>query len=128
MVKNLIGRLFNSSSHFRSFCKYLCFSSHSSYRKEKKIKTKQSKRDEAMLGFENSGKLLKLLHGGEERTIEEIVSDFNTIFSPSLRFYACSALELLLDPKALLLLYIRAFFLLLLLFVSRQFCRFYMIG
>ncbi|CAA2960088.1 Hypothetical predicted protein [Olea europaea subsp. europaea] len=52
-----------------------------------------------MLGFENSGKLLKLLHGGEERTIEEIVSDFNTIFSPSLRFYACSALELLLDPK-----------------------------
>lgn len=81
-----------------------------------------------MLGFENSGKLLKLLHGGEERTIEEIVSDFNTIFPPSLHFYACSALELLLDPKALLLLYIRAFFLLLLLFVSRQFCRFYMIG
>ncbi|CAI9753546.1 unnamed protein product [Fraxinus pennsylvanica] len=52
-----------------------------------------------MLGFENSGKLLRLLHGGEERTIEEIVSDFNTIFPPSLRFYACFALELLLDPK-----------------------------
>ncbi|KAL3844964.1 hypothetical protein ACJIZ3_002367 [Penstemon smallii] len=53
-----------------------------------------------MLGFEDSGKLLRLLSGGEERTFEEIVSDFNSSFPPSLHFYACSALEFLTtDPK-----------------------------
>ncbi|CAA2955064.1 bidirectional sugar transporter SWEET17 [Olea europaea subsp. europaea] len=59
-----------------------------------------------MIGFENAGKLLRLLHGGEERTVQEIMSDFNTIFPPSLHFYACPALELLLDPETLLPLFI----------------------
>ncbi|KAG8383326.1 hypothetical protein BUALT_Bualt04G0000900 [Buddleja alternifolia] len=48
-----------------------------------------------MLGFEDSGKLLRLLSGGEERSIEEIVFDFNSKFPPSLHFYACSALDFL---------------------------------
>lgn len=55
-----------------------------------------------MLGFEDSGKLLKLLHGGEETAMEAIVSDFNSKFPRSLHLYACSSLALLLeDPKAI---------------------------
>ncbi|XP_022841579.1 CCR4-NOT transcription complex subunit 11 isoform X1 [Olea europaea var. sylvestris] len=55
-----------------------------------------------MLGFEDSGKLLKLLHGGEETAMEAIVSDFNSKFPRSLHLYACSSLALLLeDPKCL---------------------------
>ncbi|KAL3845935.1 hypothetical protein ACJIZ3_003338 [Penstemon smallii] len=57
-----------------------------------------------MLGFQDSGKLLMLLNGGEERTLEEIVLDFNSKFTHSLEFYACSALDLLLtEPKEKLL-------------------------
>ncbi|XP_075519291.1 uncharacterized protein LOC142553153 [Primulina tabacum] len=57
-----------------------------------------------MLGFDDSAKLLTLLNGGEERTLEQIVSDFNTNFPRSVHLYACSALEFLLsDPKEKLL-------------------------
>ncbi|PIN00054.1 hypothetical protein CDL12_27442 [Handroanthus impetiginosus] len=53
-----------------------------------------------MLGFEDCGKLLRLLNGGEQRTFEEIIADFNSEFPPSLHFYMCSALEFLTaDPK-----------------------------
>ncbi|KAL0397159.1 UNVERIFIED_CONTAM: CCR4-NOT transcription complex subunit [Sesamum calycinum] len=54
-----------------------------------------------MLGFEDCGKLLRMLNGGEERTIEEIVADFNSKFPRSVQFCACSALDFLTaDPKA----------------------------
>ncbi|XP_073060499.1 uncharacterized protein [Primulina eburnea] len=57
-----------------------------------------------MLAFEDSGKLLGMLNGGEERTLEQIVADFNSKFPRSLHLYACSALEFLLsDPKEKLL-------------------------
>ncbi|KZV21794.1 hypothetical protein F511_02952 [Dorcoceras hygrometricum] len=57
-----------------------------------------------MLGFEESGKLLRLLNGGEERTLEHIVADFNSSLPRSLHLSACSALEFLLsDPKEKLL-------------------------
>ncbi|KAL0380336.1 UNVERIFIED_CONTAM: CCR4-NOT transcription complex subunit [Sesamum angustifolium] len=54
-----------------------------------------------MLGFEDCGKLLRMLNGGEERTIEEIVADFSSKFPRSVQFCACSALDFLTaDPKA----------------------------
>ncbi|KAH6819555.1 CCR4-NOT transcription complex subunit [Perilla frutescens var. frutescens] len=53
-----------------------------------------------MLGFEDCGKLLRLLSGGEDTTVEEIVSEFNSKFPRSMHFYACSALDFLTtDPK-----------------------------
>ncbi|KAK4414022.1 CCR4-NOT transcription complex subunit [Sesamum alatum] len=53
-----------------------------------------------MLGFEDCGKLLRMLSGGEERTIEEIVADFNSKFPRSVQFCVCSALDFLTaDPK-----------------------------
>ncbi|KAH6771942.1 CCR4-NOT transcription complex subunit [Perilla frutescens var. hirtella] len=53
-----------------------------------------------MLGFEDCGKLLRLLSGGEDTTVDEIVSEFNSKFPRSMHFYACSALDFLTtDPK-----------------------------
>lgn len=53
-----------------------------------------------MLGFEDCGKLLRLLSGGEEKTVDEIVAEFSSKFPRSLHFYACSALDFLTaDPK-----------------------------
>ncbi|GFP91745.1 ccr4-not transcription complex subunit 11 [Phtheirospermum japonicum] len=53
-----------------------------------------------MLGFEDCGKLLRLINGGEDKTIEEIVADFKSNFSGVLQFYACAALDLLTsNPK-----------------------------
>ncbi|XP_047945539.1 CCR4-NOT transcription complex subunit 11-like isoform X1 [Salvia hispanica] len=53
-----------------------------------------------MLGFEDCGKLLRLLSAGENKTVEEIVAEFNSKFPRSLHFYACSALDFLTtDPK-----------------------------
>ncbi|XP_047945401.1 CCR4-NOT transcription complex subunit 11-like isoform X1 [Salvia hispanica] len=57
-----------------------------------------------MLGFEDCGKLLRLLSAGEDKTVEEIVAEFNSKFPRSLHFYACSALDFLTtDPKEKLL-------------------------
>ncbi|KAL7152627.1 hypothetical protein ABFS83_04G110800 [Erythranthe nasuta] len=57
-----------------------------------------------MLGFDDCGKLLRLINGGEEKTIEEIMADFNANFPTSNHFYACSALEFLTtNPKEKLL-------------------------
>ncbi|KAL0429720.1 UNVERIFIED_CONTAM: CCR4-NOT transcription complex subunit [Sesamum radiatum] len=54
-----------------------------------------------MLGFEDCGKLLRMLNGEKQRTIEEIVSDFNSKFPRSVQFFVCSALDFLIaDPKA----------------------------
>ncbi|KAL3617699.1 hypothetical protein CASFOL_038020 [Castilleja foliolosa] len=53
-----------------------------------------------MLGFEDCGKLMKLIYGEEDKTIEEIVADFSSKFSGVLQFYACAALDLLTpNPK-----------------------------
>ncbi|KAG6421468.1 hypothetical protein SASPL_118021 [Salvia splendens] len=54
-----------------------------------------------MLGFEDCGKLLRLLSAGEDKTVEDIVAEFNSKFPLPLHFYACSALDFLTtDPKA----------------------------
>ncbi|XP_042063496.1 CCR4-NOT transcription complex subunit 11-like [Salvia splendens] len=53
-----------------------------------------------MLGFEDCGKLLRLLSAGEDKTVEDIVAEFNSKFPLPLHFYACSALDFLTtDPK-----------------------------
>ncbi|KAL1563842.1 CCR4-NOT transcription complex subunit [Salvia divinorum] len=53
-----------------------------------------------MLGFEDCGKLLRLLSAAEVKTVEEIVAEFNSKYPRSLRFYACSALDFFTtDPK-----------------------------
>ncbi|KAL8497275.1 hypothetical protein ACS0TY_020819 [Phlomoides rotata] len=55
-----------------------------------------------MLGFEDSGNLLRLLNGGEEQTVEDIVSEFNSIFRQSQYFNACTALEYLITEEKVL--------------------------
>ncbi|XP_051119253.1 uncharacterized protein LOC127243330 [Andrographis paniculata] len=56
-----------------------------------------------MLGFEDSGKLMNLLKAGEERTVEEIVADFDSNFPRRLHFYACSALDYLTSEEKVLI-------------------------
>lgn len=47
------------------------------------------------VGAEDCGKLHNLINGGEDRTIEEIMADFNSKSPTPLHFYACTALEFL---------------------------------
>ncbi|KAL6570260.1 hypothetical protein OROMI_014774 [Orobanche minor] len=57
-----------------------------------------------MLGFEDCGKLMGLINGGEEKTFKEIVADFKSKFPGTLQFYACAALDILTsNPKDKLL-------------------------
>ncbi|GER30015.1 CCR4-NOT transcription complex subunit 11 [Striga asiatica] len=57
-----------------------------------------------MLGFEDSGKLLRLLNGGDEKAFDEILADFKSNFAGTLQFYACAALDILTsNPKDKLL-------------------------
>ncbi|KAK6927937.1 CCR4-NOT transcription complex subunit 11, partial [Dillenia turbinata] len=55
-----------------------------------------------MIGIEETRVLLALLNGGEQRTLDEIVTDFNSKFGNRNAFNACCSLSMLLENKKLL--------------------------
>ncbi|KAK6923538.1 CCR4-NOT transcription complex subunit 11 [Dillenia turbinata] len=55
-----------------------------------------------MIGIEETRVLLALLNGGEQRTLDEIVTDFNSKFGNRNAFNACCSLSMLLENKQLL--------------------------
>ncbi|KAK9110895.1 hypothetical protein Scep_018414 [Stephania cephalantha] len=54
-----------------------------------------------MIGTQDSKELLSLINA-DQRPLDEIVSDFISIFKPSLQFKACCSLALLLEDKKML--------------------------